>query len=865
MRVLLIFSCSLFQFFAFSSSAGTACQKVFQQGKSKKTTHKSQISRVDEHRLLLYRAITDLEVKAFQEKKTKNIQVSKEEVELVKSVISGMDKLGYSKSSFKKMSREKKLQVFSVLSQFIMSYYWNHLVYPVQELLLQEFNLNRKSFINFLVNFFAYDSYREFMIDIIPFFNHSQMKIQKEVLSAYIKAMENNRKKDDKPYHHPEVADIARELGSKYPNINANIAEKLLGFKSSYFEGESLFNGWFDIKESAKLLKPKLFNNFIDTKVYYEQAKMLAENIKKSNKGFIITSATAGVTLNDGFFNNLLFLANKKEIPLVIMAVNRETEFLPHVKLVEKKDGSKSYVSVLKQKIKMEKGEEVSLTEEEGLISLHEVPNVYVISYTVHLTNYLTINSIPVMPKNFHPLASLNRMLIKNAKEKVSIVAHPQLKLQVQPGGVNHIAPSVYVSTGSVSEAFYPYRANIQGRVSELAKGVHSSAAWMFSPPDKDAGLNKSSAPGLYHFKPLYEREFVEPKENQIYRGIVDKSYFYGNHGEKFPLEVEYLVLGDLHVGSTNPKMFKVLAELLKEHPKANIVLHDAFDGSSINPHESERVLASSQQAHSEMFSLEAEYRRNVEVINSLLELTEGKIYFVHSNHPLWLKRLLDSPKAYTDPINSKFATEIRFAVEMDKLDPFEYLYQERENYHKNYPRLFLREKLAEDSVYTSDPSRIVVLSPGEPLYAGTKKSPINLSIHGHNISGGRTGVGPSNIPNLGVAVVGHTHSPLIEHGVTNVGTFTRERLPYTEESALSKWMNGLGVIYKNTSRVDLFVVHPLLEKAKPITEQPLEPKDHFSKGFPSVILPDNEVLPEGQMTSTHDHYREKLKGNNKK
>ena len=845
MRQLFICVCLIFtiQHLAFSDKT-TKCQKTFQKDKSQKTN--ARLSRLEKNRLLLYRAVIDLEALVFQNKKTKNTAVSEKDVAFVNSFFLDLDKQGYSSSSLKKVNQTNKTRVFSAFSQFILSYYLRHLVFPVQELLLQEFSLNRKSFVNFLTNFLAYNSYREFIIDIIPIFDHSQNRNREVVLSAYIKSMENNRKKDDKPFHHPELSDIVLVLESNYPNINVNIVKKLLGFKPAYFEGENLFNGWFDIKDAAKFKKPHLFNNFVDTKVYYDQAKLLTETIKESNKGFIVTSATAGVTLNDGFFNNLLALANKKGIPLVIMAVNRETEFLPYIKQVERKDGYKTYVSVLKKKIKTEKAEEISLTEEENLIPLHEVPNVFVITYTVHLTNYLTFNSIPIMPKNFNPLASLNRLLIKTAKEKVNIVAHPQLKLQIQPGGVNHISPSVYISTGSVSETFYPYKTAIQGRVSELAKGVHSSSAWLFKPPDKDAGLNKSSAPGLYHFKPLYEREFVDTKENQIYRGLVDKSYFYGNNREKFPVEVEYLVLGDLHVGSTNPKMFKILADLLKEHPKANIVLHDAFDGSSINPHESEGVIASSRLVYSDMSSLEAEYRRNVEVINSLLELTKGKLYFVHSNHPLWLKRLLDSSKAYTDPINSKFATEIRFAVELEKLDPFEYLYKERENYHKNYPRLSLREELAEKNIYVSESSRIVVLKPGEPLYAGTKKSPIRLSIHGHNISGGRTGVGPSNIPNLGVAVVGHTHSPLIEHGVTNVGTFTREKLPYTEESALSKWMNGLGVIYKNTSRVDLFVVHPLLEKAKPITEQPLEPKDHFSEGFPSVVLPDNEILPEG-------------------
>ena len=853
------FYLTVFLSFSLSAFADNNCKELFQTDDfnfEKLVKSKAQNSLYDKNRILLYRSINKLEKKFYKEKS--DAQISKEDLLFVKSIILNKKTPYTIKSMFKKMSEEKKERVFSIFSQFVLFYYSKHLVFPVQEPFLKKFNLNSLQFKSFLNSGFGYNSYKEFIEDINPIFYFSHLKNREVIISAYIKAIKNNHNQDNKPYHQPELLDILKVLEPQYPDLNVNVIGKLLGLKPSYFKDENLFTGWTDIKTSAKLLNPKIFNNFVDTKIYYEQAELLAKTLKESNKAFIITSATAGVPLNDGFFNNLLSLATKKDIPLVVMAVNRETEHLPYMKLVEKADGSKTYVSFLPDPSQNEKEEIAALMEQNKVIPLHEIPNVYVISYTVNLTNYLTINSIPIMPKNFNPLASLNRLL-RVQSGKINIIAHPQLKLEVQQGPVNHISPSVYISTGSISERVYPYRTSIQGRVSELAKNVHTFSAWLFEPPDKDAGLNENSAPGLYHFRPLYERELVDTKSNSaIYRGLADQNYFYGNNGEKLPLEVEYLILGDLHVGSTNPKMFKILAKLLEKNPTANLVLHDAFDGASINHHTAEQVVSSSQKQKSDLDSLESEYKRNVEVINSLLELTAGKLYFVNSNHPMWLKNLLNDKKAYSDSINSKFVTEIRHAVELENLDPFEYLYQKRESYHQNHPNLSVKEQLIEENIYVTDPERIVILKSGEPLYAGTKTKPIMIHGHGHNVSGGKTGVGPSNIPNLGESVVGHTHSPSIHSGVTNVGTFTKEILSYTKDSLLSKWMNGLGIIYKNASKTDLIVVHPLLEKSEPITREPLDPKSHFSDGFPNVILPDNEVLPTAHMTSVHDNYKKK-------
>lgn len=752
---------------------------------------------------------------------------------------------------FTGLKTEDKKQVLKTLVYLLQDSYSRHLFYPVQKFLSNKSKIDVESLNSFLHDSLAYRNYTEFISDVNSRFV-KQKGFYKEILAnAYMKAINENQKQENSVRRHPNPEDIVKQL-KNFPDMDSMLVEKLLGLKPAFFN-ESLFNGWNDIKEFSKALKPGMFNNFVDNKIYHEQAQNFINRIKKDNTGFIVSSATAGVPLNDSFFNLILKEAEKRDIPLVIMAVNRETEHLPYVKLVEREDGP-VYQSVLRPN-----DPDKEMEDKDQLIPLHEVPNVFVISHTINLSPFLTLDSTPLMPKNFNPFASLNRLMYKTSG-KTNVFAHPQPSLKVEPSGDNHINPTTLIATGSISSKIYPYRTAPQGRISELAKAVHKNKVWMFEPVDKDAGLDGKSVPGMYHHTPIYERSYEDPVTREIYKGIISESTFHGKYGEEIPVDVEYIVLGDLHVGSTNQKFFKVIGELLEKHPKANIVLHDSFDGSSINHHESKRVLSNSQKTQKGQLNLTAEYKRNVEVINSFLELTEGKIYFVVSNHPAWLTNYLNEKESYSDPINSKLLTEIRHAVETGNLDPFEYLYQERETYHKSHPDLNTRMQLAMENIYVSDPNRIVVLTPGEPFNAGTSDSPIRLDVHSHNITG-RPGQGitPSSAPNLETAVVGHSHKPSITLGTTDVGTSTNERLDYTKGSALSSWVNGFALIYKDSSQADLFIVPPLLQKHQSTGNQ-LPPEEHFPEQYPNFELQDNEEAPDASMTSSQDNFRKSKK-----
>lgn len=751
---------------------------------------------------------------------------------------------------FSDLSYADRKKVFKVFYKIITDTYKTRLFFPVEKDFADSLAIPPKALTNFLKEVLAYRNYKAFAEDAIPHFKSSRELAKETLLKAYLKAIEENYKREKKPRHHPNLPDIVSQLKPQYKGVDVQAVETLLNLYSGEFEGDALFKGWEGIKQAGKILSPDSFKEFIDTRLYYHQAEQFIERITKDNKGFIVASATSGVPLNDTLFNLLLAMAKRKGIPLLILSVNGETEYLPFVQ----KGSRGKYNSILWDQV-VDQG----LDKKEGpdkAIPLHEIDDVYVISHKVSITNHLALNVLPVMPKNFNPLASLNKIILSEGSGKTIIVSHPQLRMDAERSLHNDLYPTTFISLGSISHNIYPNKTNVQRRVSTFAKAVHSPAAWLFEPPDKDAGLNGRPVPGLYHHSPIYEREY-EKEDGELIVGLVDSSVFYGKRGEKFKTEVEYIIPGDFHIGNANEKMFKVVSNLLVENQKANLVVHDFMDGFSINHHEAERVLSNVKKVETGQAFLEEEYRRNVENINSLLSLFDGKIYFVWSNHPAWLTYLLDNKKAYGDPINSKILTEIRRAVEEEGLEPLEYLFQKRKEHHENHPNLKVRREMLNNYVYVTEPERLVFLKKGEELYGGISTEKIALHIHGHNITGFRSaGVSSTNSPQLEQAVVGHTHKPGILYGVTNVGTSTKEKLPFTEESALGNWVNAVGIIRKNLSKVELVTVPPLLEKDGVKTGESLPPEEHFPKGYPNIELQDNEVAPTAKMTSTHDSYK---------
>ena len=750
-------------------------------------------------------------------------------------------------ANFSQMSLKEQKKVIYSFVAYVNKYYSEWFMYPSENhfLKLLEYGGKEQNLFS-LLKLMGYSHYYKFILDVSNASPNLKENFKRFLTNAYIRAMENNKREKDSTYSPPNIPDILKTINEVPVEMSIRTLSTLLGHEKPHYEADQLFpksQGLILLKERAKQQKPQVFTNFLDSDIFYEQALKLVEKLKDPRyNGFIVSSVTAKVPLFDSFFNTLLTLAKKKKMLLVLIATNKETELLPEVKMVHK-DRTIIYHSVSPQNINVD-------DKDPNIRKLYELEDVFVIAHDTHISNTFIISGLPLMPKNFNPFASLNRVKDKNT---ITIFGHPQLQAKVESSDNNSMFPTILLSSGSISIDAYPYTTHVSARLSSLASQVHKAGAWIFEKPDKDAGIHKSLAPGLFHFYPIYFGDIHEKGEN--IKGIVtnDGKVFLSD-GRIVNTKLEHIILGDLHIGSTDPKMYKILTQVLKDHPSVkNIILHDHFDGASINHHEKDLTIANARKTEGQ-FTLKAEYEKNVRVINDILALNpQLNVVLVVSNHPHWLTKLLEDGQAYKDPVNSPLLTEIRNAIETSQkagveMDPFEYLYKWRKPIHEKYPIFGIAKGLSEKEIYVSHPDRVKILKPGESFYGGSHKHPIILHGHGHNYQGGRFGVGPANSANIGRAVVGHTHSPGITRDVVNVGTSTVLDPNYTKGNMVSNWVHGLAFIFSNTDTAQLFIVQPSLEKYRKMQEETERSEaEIFGEGFPLIKRNDNERVQKNQ------------------
>ena len=644
-------------------------------------------------------------------------------------------------------------------------------------------------------------------------------QIKEFLVDNYIKTIQNNSKSNkDSIKTNPAISEILQTINSnegmkieraKFNRVALGEGKRRSG-KETFFP-----NGEVDMKEAAKAKNSGLFKNFLDINTHYENAVKLKKGLQKGKyRGVLVTSVIPGVDIREGFFSSLVRIAKDKKLAIVIIPSNRDAEFLP--KVLEKTEGKRTYYMNYKE----DKNAETQNVDG-SVKELNDIEGVHVLTNNFDLSQFVEISAIPIYAKNLSPFASLQRLHKKN---QVTIVGHPQLQAKVLPTDNNQNHPTIFLSSGSISENNYPYNSHHSGRLSEIAKSSHSNGAWIFEIPDKNAGPLERNPEGLFHFYPIYNHEFNDAGDGISYGTIGNRGQVYRGGMVEAKAELEYIILGDLHIGGTNKKVYAILDQIVKDHPEVkNIVIHDFFDGESINHHEEHKVVKNADNI-SKNLTLKEEYNENVRVLNGLLaKYPDITFHAVVSNHPNWLEQKIQDGKSYIKDLNSEFFTEIRFAVEqLNKSIPggvsaIEYLF----NYRKAFLAVSqslpsLQEVYEKEEIFINHPERLHILKPGEALYGGHEQNRVILHAHGHNFKGKQ--VGPSVAHNVNSAVIGHTHAPSITGELVNVGTSTDLTPGYTRENMASDWVQGFALLYKNASHPILHMIHPLLHKWRSTT-----------------------------------------------
>ncbi|MEM3374317.1 MAG: hypothetical protein QXE31_03790 [Candidatus Woesearchaeota archaeon] len=425
-------------------------------------------------------------------------------------------------------------------------------------------------------------------------------------------------------------------------------------------------------------------------------------------KTYIITSAQSFSEPNIPFLNSLEKFAS---------FVNGELLILPMIGSSAKEDWNFKYMDS----------------------QLKRFPFVY---DEMRLNNNVMIDQFYIRPWQIDPITGLSRFTQRAIS---TIFASPKQRLKYIPHS-NIKIPKALITTGAITLPNYATSEDFSAerrRLGNLALRDHIYGAWIVEVIDDE----------IYHHRNV--RALSNGK-------FVDLGTLFLPNEEPREATLEAIVFGDWHVGYTDPVVKEANLRMIKDFKPKRIVLHDFFDGHSVNHHKEGHLISQKIREGSDkgFLSLDEELKACYDELCYLLDALETnnngrEILVVYSNHdPMMLERYLDEGRFINDPLNLKKALELakEFA---DGKNPVEMGIKSHGKLPKNVK--FLRA----DEDY--------------------KILGYQLAAHGHFGPNGRRGNAKTIEADAGKSISGHTHQAEILRDTYVVGTSTYLVLPYAQ------------------------------------------------------------------------------------
>lgn len=378
--------------------------------------------------------------------------------------------------------------------------------------------------------------------------------------------------------------------------------------------------------------------------------------------------------------------------------------------------------------------------------------NEAIVLEDTYLNSNIFLSTIKLSAKHIDPITGLGRI---GQREGTFIYASPKQRLKSSPVS-NTKPPHFLMTTGAITVPDYTSSNYMSNRTAYIANHDHVMGGLIVEIGDSDE----------YHF-----RQFQCDNKGRF----IDLGVQYDGKATK-EIAPEAFVLGDWHAGSTCPMSKGIWKSICKNMKPKMLIMHDLFDGRSINHHEEGNVDSKAKRAMQGHLNLEDELKF---VARDLEELTTwaDKVVVVKSNHDEFLKRFLQKGDFRNDPYN--YETFLHLAlnyVRTDK-DPLKYGVEE---------------------IGKLDPSvrnKVQWLVRDEDL----RVAGIQLGAHGDKGANGARGGLKSMETAYGNSVSGHSHSPEILRGAWQVGTSSVLKLGYN--IGPSSWLNTSCLVYPNGQR----------------------------------------------------------------
>ncbi|MBR9683365.1 hypothetical protein GOV03_02385 [Candidatus Woesearchaeota archaeon] len=362
----------------------------------------------------------------------------------------------------------------------------------------------------------------------------------------------------------------------------------------------------------------------------------------------------------------------------------------------------------------------------------------------IRLNKNCIVSDDIVPPQNIDPATSRDRIV---QADQTRIYAHSKQRFKSIASG-NASFPKLLVTTGACTLPNY----NETNHRGDLATKEHCFGAVIVEVIDA-VHFNVRHIPALKNGK------------------FIDMAHVYnGKKRENKKVDVEALVLGDIHLGDHDPQTMAANYQMIDFFKPKRLFLHDLVNGHSVNPHERDDFLKRAIAYNEGRLSIESELREaHKELVKLSKRMKKGEVHVVYSNHPFFIDRYLENGRFLQEPWNTKIALKLAGAM-LNGENPVEYGIKMMGNLPSNVNFLKLRDDY--------------------------KVWGWQLGSHGHKgISGARGSIRSREL-GFGKSITGHTHAPEILRNTYIVGTSTRLDLPYTDGS-MSRWLAANAVLYE--------------------------------------------------------------------
>jgi hypothetical protein len=466
------------------------------------------------------------------------------------------------------------------------------------------------------------------------------------------------------------------------------------------------------VKEEARRQFSEYYKNILDDSIFNEKATKQLKSIVLANQRFVVTTAVVGCKVAMPFLKSIQHYCEKNDAQLLVLIA----------------------------------ADPAANTTKYGFVD-SAIPKETIVVSDISLNSNLHINTIKLSAKHIDPITGLIRI---GHQEGSFIYASPKQRLKYVAAGNDNT--HAIMTTGAITVPMYDSDRYMSNRTAHIADYDHVMGAVVIE---------------IQSDKKYHSRQIQADEDGSFID--IGKKYYADKVVECSPVAV---VLGDWQSGETDPDVVECWADMCKTLKPVSLLVHDAFNGLSINHHNQNKIIERSFFAEKGLLNLQQEINVLAKDLDRLAKLAD-EVVIVKSNHDEFLERYLQEGRYVKDPENHGIALELANAY-LNGKDPL---------------------KHAVEKAGLKNIDKIRWLKRDENFEVAN----IQLGSHGdHGLNGTKANIKSLEIA-YGKAVVGHSHTPEILRGVWVVGTSSYLRVRYNVGP--SSWMHTSCLVYANGSR----------------------------------------------------------------